>query len=64
MRTTVEIPDDLFRRAKSEAALRGKKIKDLVEEGLTLVIENQVWKSPAPKKNQRFETWWEGISES
>lgn len=38
MRTTVEIPDELFRRAKSEAALRGRKLKDLVEEGLRLVL--------------------------
>ncbi len=31
--------DDLYRRAKSEAALRGRKLKDLVEEGLRLVLE-------------------------
>ena len=41
MRTTVDIPDELFRRAKSEAALRGRKLKDLVEEGLRLVLENE-----------------------
>jgi hypothetical protein len=40
MRTTVDIPDELFRLAKSEAALRGRKLKDLVEEGLRLVIED------------------------
>ncbi len=34
MKTTVEIRDDIFRRAKAEAALRGIKFKDLVEEGL------------------------------
>jgi hypothetical protein len=39
MKTTVEVPDDLYRRAKSEAALRGRKLKDLVEEGLRLVLE-------------------------
>ena len=39
MKTTVEIPDDLYRRAKAEAALRGRKLKDLVEEGLRLVLE-------------------------
>jgi hypothetical protein len=39
MRTTVDIPDALLRRAKSEAALRGRKLKDLVEEGLRLVLE-------------------------
>jgi len=39
MKTTVEVPDELYRRAKSEAALRGRKLKDLVEEGLRLVLE-------------------------
>jgi len=38
MRTTVDIPDELLRRAKSEAALRGRKLKDLLEEGLRLVL--------------------------
>ena len=38
MRTTVDIPDELLRRAKSEAALSGRKLKDLVEEGLRLVL--------------------------
>ncbi len=41
MRTTIDIPDPLFRRAKSEAALRGRKLKDLVEEGLRLVLEKE-----------------------
>jgi len=48
MRTTVDIPDELFRRAKSEAALRGRKLKDLVEEGLRLVLEPQ---NPGPLKS-------------
>ena len=39
MKTTVEVSDELYRRAKSEAALRGRKLKDLVEEGLRLVLE-------------------------
>jgi hypothetical protein len=38
MKTTVEVPDELYRRAKAEAALRGRKLKDLVEEGLRLVL--------------------------
>jgi hypothetical protein len=38
MRTTVDLPDELFRRAKAEAALRGRKLKDLVAEGLRLVL--------------------------
>jgi hypothetical protein len=38
MKTTVELPDDLYRRAKAEAALRGSKLKDLIEKGLRLVL--------------------------
>jgi hypothetical protein len=40
MKTTVEVPDDLYRRAKAEAALSGRKLRDLVEEGLRLVLES------------------------
>jgi hypothetical protein len=39
MRTTVDLPDELLRRAKAEAALRGRKLKDLVEEGLRTVVD-------------------------
>jgi len=38
MRTTIDIPDELFRHAKSEAALRGRKLKDLIEQGLRMVL--------------------------
>lgn len=38
MKTTVELSDELFRKVKAEAALRGQKLKDLVEEGLRLVL--------------------------
>jgi hypothetical protein len=46
MKTTVDVPDELYRRAKAEAALRGRKLRDLVEEGLRLVLE-------APRKTRR-----------
>ena len=45
MRTTIDIPDELLRLAKSEAALRGRRLKDLVEEGLRLVVKQE--KAPA-----------------
>jgi hypothetical protein len=41
MRTTVDLPDELLRRAKSEAALSGRKLKDLIEQGLRLVLQEQ-----------------------
>lgn len=34
MKTTIEIPDALFRRAKSRAAERGQSLKQLVSEAL------------------------------
>lgn len=46
MKTTIEVPDELYRRAKAEAALRGGTIKELVEEGLRLVLA-------APRKAQQ-----------
>jgi hypothetical protein len=52
MRTTVDIPDELFRRAKSEAALRGRKLKDLVEEGLRLVLEKEKGPPPIAEKKR------------
>jgi predicted component of type VI protein secretion system len=39
VKTTVELSDELYRRAKVEAAARGRRLKDLVEEGLQLVLE-------------------------
>ena len=38
MRTTIEIPDDLFRKAKAKAALEGVRLRDLMERGLRLVL--------------------------
>ena len=50
MRTTVDIPDELFRRAKSEAALQGRKLKDLVADGLRLVLKKEESVAIAEKK--------------
>jgi hypothetical protein len=38
LKTTVEIPDDLFRQAKARAALDGLRLRDLVEHGLRLAL--------------------------
>lgn len=48
MKTTVELSEELFRRAKAEAALRGRKFKDLVEEGLRLVLQTPRGERPRP----------------
>jgi hypothetical protein len=38
MKTTIELPDDLYREAKTRAASQKRKIKDLVSEGLRTVL--------------------------
>lgn len=48
MKTTVEIPDELFRQAKAKAALEGVKLKDLVADGLRLIVAQ-----PAKKRRMR-----------
>jgi Arc/MetJ family transcription regulator len=54
MRTTIDLPDELFRQAKAKAALDGLRLKDLitrfVEQGL-----KQGASSTAPLKRQRSE---------
>lgn len=38
MKTTLEIPDDIYRQAKIRAAHDNRKLKDLVNEGLQIVL--------------------------
>jgi hypothetical protein len=49
MKTTVEIPDDLYRKAKATAALRGLKLKDLIEDGLRLALK-RLGNTPSPEE--------------
>ena len=48
MRTRIEIPDDLFWKAKAQAALEGVRLRDLIERGLRLVLVE-----PAPSTPRR-----------
>jgi hypothetical protein len=48
MRTTIELPDDLFRRAKATAALRGSSMKDLVARALAREIQKQTPSKKTP----------------
>ena len=38
MRTILDLPDELLRRAKDEAVLRARTVEDMIEEGLRLVL--------------------------
>jgi hypothetical protein len=42
MKTTLEIPDDLFRQTKATAALRGESLKDFITEALQAHLERRV----------------------
>ncbi len=39
MRTTFELDDTLFRKAKAQAAMEGISLKDLLERGVKLALE-------------------------
>jgi hypothetical protein len=46
VKTTLEIPDDLFKRTKATAALRGESLKDFVVEALQARLEQTSTASP------------------
>lgn len=39
MKIIVELPNELLRRAQAAAALSGRKLNDMIEEGLRLVLQ-------------------------
>lgn len=61
MKTTVEMPDELFRRAKSAAALRGQTLRELI----TGAVEREVAEpKSAPEEISIEETiqGWESLA--
>lgn len=66
MKTTVDLSDELFRKAKAEAALRGRRLKDLVEEGLRLVLETPRGVIRAPERPSLHDLMkdWCGVIDS
>ena len=42
VKTTLELPDQLFHAAKTRAAVQKRKLKDLVSEGLRTVLNSPV----------------------
>jgi hypothetical protein len=47
MKTTVELPDDLFREAKAYAASQGITLREVMERGLESVVRGAV---PRPRR--------------
>ncbi len=50
LKTTLEIPDELFRKAKMRAATENRRLRDLIAEGLTLVLNSS---PPLPTQESR-----------
>lgn len=48
MKTTIEIPDKLFKRAKATAALQGESLKELICDAL----ETRLASTPAPRTDR------------
>ena len=46
MRTTIQLPDELFRTAKAHAALRGQSLKELFTEALRSHLDTHTAESP------------------
>ena len=40
MKATIELDDELYRQLKATAALRGAKVKELVAEGVRMVLRH------------------------
>jgi hypothetical protein len=53
VRTTVDLPDELFRKAKAEAALRGIKFKDLIEAALSQALESPNSRGSGARRTKR-----------
>ncbi|MCG8460506.1 MAG: hypothetical protein MI919_29845 [Holophagales bacterium] len=47
MKTTLEIPDDVFRQSKAAAAMRGESLKDFVTESLRVRLAETGPNEPA-----------------
>ena len=55
MKTTIDLADDLFTRARAAAERDGRTMRALVEEGLRLALEAREQRpSPAPFKINTF----------
>jgi len=58
MRTTIRLDDELLKRAKQQAQLRGKTLTQLIEEALRETLERR--EKPAPRAPVRLITSGEG----
>ncbi len=52
MRTTIDLPDPLFKEAKSVAALRGISLREVVEEALRRQLQPHASRKPAAARGR------------
>jgi hypothetical protein len=50
MRTTIDLPDDLFRRAKARAALEGSSLKQLITAFVERGLQQRETDQPVPNR--------------
>ncbi|MBV6494396.1 MAG: hypothetical protein LDLANPLL_02429 [Turneriella sp.] len=62
MRTTIDLPVDIYRKAKAEAALRGVKFRDMVVAGLTREL-NRADSALSQAGSVRIDEFMESLSE-
>ncbi len=64
MRTTVDLPDDIYRAVKVLAAERGTTVRELVLEGLEMVRKKAHARAPGPEERRAPEEPVEGLEAS
>lgn len=55
MRTTLVIDDDLYRRVKAKAAMEGRKVTDVVEDGLRAALGLGPTRPDLPDRSSRVQ---------
>jgi hypothetical protein len=54
MRTTIDLPDDLFRQAKARAAINGLRLKDLITRFVEQGLRQEALPSTAPHRRSEL----------
>ena len=60
MRTTIDLPDSLFRKTKAVAALRGSSMKDLIVQALEREVTAAVPSSKGKRAKLPIISTWKG----
>ena len=55
MKTTLDIPNDVYRHVKMKASSEGRKIRDLVTDGLVLVLRGTTVSDGKPIPSTAFD---------